>query len=147
MQLLAHEIKENHCTVNLNFSIENLLFNQSYIDSILLNLLSNAIKYRSPKRSLQINVSTNLNTDGKLVLIIQDNGMGIDLNRHRSNMFGLYQRFHSNSDSAGLGLFMVKSQVTSLGGSIDVESEVDKGTAFTITFKGSNEKKATSYTI
>jgi signal transduction histidine kinase len=61
--------------------------------------------------------------------------LGIDLVRHRDNIFGLYQRFHSNADGKGLGLFIVKSQVTALGGSIDVTSEIDKGTSFIITFK------------
>jgi signal transduction histidine kinase len=68
-------------------------------------------------------------------MMIKDNGIGIDLNRHRNSIFGLYQRFHTNADSVGLGLFIVKTQITALGGSIDVESDVDKGTSFYITFK------------
>jgi signal transduction histidine kinase len=68
-------------------------------------------------------------------MIFNDNGIGIDLLRNRDKIFGLYQRFHSHADSKGLGLYLVKSQVESLGGSISVESEVDKGTTFTITFK------------
>jgi signal transduction histidine kinase len=70
-----------------------------------------------------------------IVLTFKDNGIGIDLERNRDKIFGLYQRFHNYSDSKGLGLYLVKSQVESMGGTISVESEVDKGTTFTIIFK------------
>jgi signal transduction histidine kinase len=70
-----------------------------------------------------------------IILIFKDNGIGIDLERNGDKIFGLYQRFHNHPDSKGLGLYLVKSQVESMGGTINVESEVDKGTTFTITFK------------
>lgn len=131
---LAYEIKENNCTINMNLKVENIAFNKSYLESILMNLLSNAIKYRSAERPLQLDIVTYFNNDGAVVLSISDNGLGIDLKRHQNHIFGLYQRFHSNADGIGLGLFIVKSQVISAGGSIEVNSEVDKGTAFVITF-------------
>lgn len=115
-----------------NASIVNI--NKAYLESILLNLFTNAIKYRSPKRTLRILVSAKETAD-QTVLTFKDNGIGIDLERNRDKIFGLYQRFHNHSDSKGLGLYLVKSQVESMGGTIGVESEVDKGTTFTITFK------------
>lgn len=132
---LAHEINEVGCSINKNFQVENIPFNKSYLESIVVNLLSNAIKYRSPHRQSEINISTELNTNKEAVLKIQDNGLGIDLERNSDRIFGLYQRFHTNSDSVGLELFIVKSQITALGGNIEVQSEVDKGTTFCITFK------------
>lgn len=135
LNLLAQEINESNCTINLNLKIENLSFHQSYLDSILINLLSNALKYRSPERVLIINISTGLNSKGEFVLTIEDNGLGINLIRHQNKLFGLYQRFHSNTDGVGLGLFMAKSQITALGGKIEVDSEEGKGTTFYITFK------------
>ena len=108
--------------------------NKSYLESILLNLFTNAIKYRSPKRILKVFVSSK-EVGNEIVLIFKDNGIGIDLERNRDKIFGLYQRFHNYSDSKGLGLYLVKSQVESMGGTINIESEVDKGTTFTITFK------------
>jgi signal transduction histidine kinase len=83
---------------------------------------------------MQIRVFTGLDDTGKVFLAITDNGIGIDLNMHGAKIFGLYQRFHSNTNGEGLGLFIVKSQITSLGGSIKVESELGKGTTFTIMF-------------
>ncbi len=111
-----------------------LNINKAYLESILLNLFTNAIKYRSPKRTLRIFVSSKEIGD-QIILVFKDNGIGIDLERNGDKIFGLYQRFHNYSDSKGLGLYLVKSQVESMGGTISVESEVDKGTTFTITFK------------
>ena len=111
-----------------------LHINKAYLESILLNLFTNAIKYRSPKRTLRIFVSSKEIAEN-IVLVFKDNGIGIDLERNGDKIFGLYQRFHNYPDSKGLGLYLVKSQVESMGGSISVESEVDKGTTFTITFK------------
>jgi PAS domain S-box-containing protein len=111
-----------------------LHINKAYLESILLNLFTNAIKYRSPKRTLRIFVSSK-ELNNQIVLVFKDNGIGIDLERNGDKIFGLYQRFHNYSDSKGLGLYLVKSQVESMGGTISVESEVDKGTTFTITFK------------
>jgi signal transduction histidine kinase len=64
--------------------------------------------------------------------------LGIDLERYGDRLFGLYQRFHEHADSKGLGLYIVNSQVRAMGGYIEVESEVNKGTTFIITFKKSN---------
>ncbi len=111
-----------------------LNINKAYLESILLNLFTNAIKYRSPKRILRIFVSSK-EIGNQIILVFKDNGIGIDLERNGDKIFGLYQRFHNYSDSKGLGLYLVKSQVESMGGTISVESEVDKGTTFTITFK------------
>lgn len=111
-----------------------LNINKAYLESILLNLFTNAIKYRSPKRTLRIFVSSK-EVGNQIVLVFKDNGIGIDLERNGDKIFGLYQRFHNYSDSKGLGLYLVKSQVESMGGTISLESEVDKGTTFTITFK------------
>ncbi len=121
----------------IRFSFEKvaiLTINKSYLESILLNLLTNAIKYRSPHRQLRINIKTKV-SGNSLVLTFKDNGIGIDLKRNADRIFGLYQRFHDYPDSKGLGLYLVKSQVEAMGGTIAVQSEVDKGTTFTLTFK------------
>jgi PAS domain S-box-containing protein len=114
-----------------------LNINKSYLESILLNLLTNAIKYRATSRQLRINVSSK-EIGENVVLTFKDNGIGIDLERNADKIFGLYQRFHNYPDSKGLGLYLVKSQVETMGGSISVQSEVNKGTTFTLTFKNKN---------
>lgn len=108
--------------------------NKAYLESIFLNLLTNAIKYRNINKQLKISVSSHA-IDDNVVLIFKDNGIGIDLERNKDKIFGLYQRFHNYPDSKGLGLYLVKSQVESMGGTISVESTVDVGTTFTLIFK------------
>ncbi|MDI6050990.1 PAS domain-containing protein [Flavobacterium sp. XS2P24] len=121
--------------IKLNFEKVSIInINKAYIESILLNLLTNAIKYKSENRKLKITITTREIND-TVVLIFTDNGIGIDLERNRDKVFGLYQRFHNYPDSKGLGLYLVKSQVETMGGTIEIESEVNKGTTFTLTFK------------
>jgi signal transduction histidine kinase len=108
--------------------------NKAYIESIILNLLTNSIKYKSENRKLKITVTAE-QVDENLYITFKDNGIGIDLERNKDKIFGLYQRFHNYPDSKGLGLYLVKSQVETMGGTISVESEVNKGTLFTLTFK------------
>jgi len=119
------------------FNFEDVSFlntNKSYVESILLNLLTNSIKYKSDKRKLKININAYQLGDN-VVLIFKDNGIGIDLERNKDKVFGLYQRFHDYPDSKGLGLYLVKSQIETMGGSISIESKVDIGTTFSLTFK------------
>lgn len=120
----------------IKFNFEEVSFlntNKSYLESILLNLLTNAIKYKSETRKLKINI-TATQQDNNVLLIFKDNGIGIDLERNKDKIFGLYQRFHDYPDSKGLGLYLVKSQVETMGGTISLESKVDVGTTFTLTF-------------
>ena len=70
-----------------------------------------------------------------LVITFEDNGLGIDLNKKKDQVFGLYRRFHHHIEGKGMGLFLVKTQVELLGGRISIESEVNAGTKFTITIK------------
>lgn len=108
--------------------------NKSYLESILLNLFTNSIKYRSNHRSLKILITFNNNSE-QSELIFEDNGIGIDLQKNKDKLFGMYQRFHNYPNSKGLGLYLVRTQIESMGGSIEVQSEVNKGTQFIIKFK------------
>jgi len=60
--------------------------------------------------------------------------LGIDMNKFGDKLFGLHKTFHGHKDARGVGLFLVKTQVEALGGSIAAESEIDKGTTFIIRF-------------
>lgn len=120
-----------HIDIPTNLSID---YSIEYIESILTNLISNAIKFRQPGRNLYINIETETQ-EKYIILKIEDNGTGIDLDLHRQKLFGMYKTFHSNKDSRGLGLFITKNQVDAMGGKIEVESEVGKGTTFKIFIK------------
>ena len=70
--------------------------------------------------------------NGHIYMIFEDNGIGIDLERHGDKVFGMYKTFHKNADAKGIGLFITRSQVESLGGTIKIESTVNAGTKFTL---------------
>lgn len=111
-----------------------LYINKPYIESILQNLLSNSIKYRSTDKELKISIKS-FHSNNSTYIVFEDNGIGIDLKRNKDKIFGLYQKFHNQPNSKGLGLYLVKSQVEAMEGSINVTSTVNIGTTFTITFK------------
>jgi PAS domain S-box-containing protein len=132
---LSFQIDLHKPILQIDFEQVSILnINKTYIESILLNLLTNAIKYRTESKTLKIAVTASQNNDS-IKLIFEDNGIGIDLERNRDKIFGLYQRFHDYPDSKGLGLYLVKSQVEAMGGTISIESEVNKGTTLTLIFK------------
>ncbi|MBO6522929.1 MAG: PAS domain-containing protein [Balneolaceae bacterium] len=115
---------------------EDLVFgyNPAYLESILLNLISNAIKYRKPEVAPRIKITAH-ETDGSFYLEVSDNGLGIDMQRHQEKLFGMYKTFHGNENAKGIGLFITKNQIESMGGSIEVESEPGEGTTFKIKLK------------
>ena len=124
--------------VEVNFQIVNRVPEDlivyavpAYLESIILNLITNSIKYRSPKRKSWLQISAE-NKKGYTIITASDNGLGINLKRYGDRIFGLYKTFHEHSDARGLGLYMTKSQVEVMGGSIDVQSKVGEGTQFTI---------------
>lgn len=132
LKSIANLIDEVNPNLQIDFNAApNISYNKVYLESIFLNLLTNAIKYRKPTEGLIINVKT-YTQNNKVVLTFEDNGLGIDLKRYSDRIFGLYQRFHGNADSKGLGLYIVNSQVTAMGGKITVESSPGVGTKFII---------------
>lgn len=106
----------------------------AYLDSIILNFLTNAIKYKSEKRQPIIELKSKIKDD-YVILTIKDNGLGIDLEKFGESIFQMYKTFHCNEDAIGIGLFITKNHIESLGGKIKVTSTVDVGTEFSIYFK------------
>jgi signal transduction histidine kinase len=70
--------------------------------------------------------------DDRVYLTVEDNGLGIDLEKYGQKVFGMYQTFHSHDTAQGIGLFITRNQVEAMGGNIYIESAVDVGTKFTI---------------
>ncbi|WP_298503683.1 PAS domain-containing protein [uncultured Maribacter sp.] len=135
MQNINSIIKESNAiiTVNVDDGIEVLAIH-AYLESIILNLITNAVKYRMPNRRLKINITAEIFWD-EVVFSVEDNGLGMDLERYGDKLFGLYKIFHEHKDAKGVGLFIVKNQIEAMGGRIEVASIVDKGTKFKTYFK------------
>jgi signal transduction histidine kinase len=127
------QIRESKSILNIDLAkdAKTIFTIRSYLESILYNLVSNAIKYKSELRPPLIRISSFIE-DEKLVLRVSDNGRGIDLAKQGEYVFGLYKRFHHDVEGKGLGLHMTKSQVETIGGTIEIESAVEEGTTLTI---------------
>ena len=106
---------------------------RSYLYSIFYNLASNSIKYRQVGVSPVISIKS-CKLNDKIELRFKDNGKGIDLDKNAAELFGLYKRFDTTMEGKGMGLFMVKTQVESLGGTIQIKSKLGEGTEFIIQF-------------
>ncbi|NMM49616.1 ATP-binding protein [Marinigracilibium pacificum] len=106
----------------------------AYFKSIFQNLISNAIKYKDSNRKLIVNINVNIE-GGELVISVDDTAIGMDLDLISTKIFGLYQRFTSNVEGKGMGLYMVKLQAESMNGRVEVDSQKGKGTKFIIRFQ------------
>jgi PAS domain S-box-containing protein len=132
IEVLKSDIDNHKVLIEDSVSAEiEIEYIPAYLESIFFNLLSNGIKYRSPDRRPVINIKTDYE-NGRLVLEFKDNGLGIDMSRNSTKIFGMYQTFHTNADAKGLGLFITRNQVEAMGGKIELQSEPGKGTTFKI---------------
>lgn len=126
------ELRECDATVTLDVDHTFVLSsNKAYLYSVFQNLISNAIKYRSPERPLHLTINAKRDARGYEVNIT-DNGMGMDMQVVENQLFKLYKRFHPSIKGKGIGLFLVKTQLETLGGKILVSSVPGKGTTFTL---------------
>ncbi|WGD34340.1 PAS domain-containing sensor histidine kinase [Olleya sp. YS] len=133
IQSLNFVITKNNATINNNIDPKYYIYyNHSYFESIFQNLLSNAIKYKHPNRDPIINVNLE-QANNELIITVEDNGIGIDLEKYGNSIFELYKTFHNNPEAEGVGLYLVKSQIEAFNGHIDIDSKVNKGTTFIIT--------------
>lgn len=132
LNAIDNNVAETGAVIHSDFSAcPKVSYVPAYLESIFLNLLTNALKYRHPDRRPQISCKSYLEL-GHTYLIFADNGLGIDLKKYGDKIFGMYKTFHKNANARGIGLFITRNQVESLGGSIKVESTVNVGTTFTI---------------
>jgi len=132
---LSSLIQNSKAKIHIDFSDFNKVrFNKAYLESVFLNLITNAIKYTKPDCPPQISISTRYQ-NGLKQLIFADKGQGFDMDKVKDKIFGLNQKFHDHSDSKGIGLYLVYNHIVSLGGKIAVESKVNEGATFLITFR------------
>ncbi|MGB3182376.1 MAG: HAMP domain-containing sensor histidine kinase [Cyclobacteriaceae bacterium] len=131
-RMVKVDIEATHTTIESDFSAwDTVLYPYIYLESIILNFCTNAIKYRDYDRAPVIKIRS-FYAEGNKALSVEDNGIGIDLEQHQDAVFMLHKRFQPDRPGKGIGLFMTKTQIESMGGKISVASEVGKGTMFTV---------------
>jgi PAS domain S-box-containing protein len=134
IQTLEGDLINAEASVTFDFNLAPVIYYpKAYLESIFQNLLTNSLKYRSLDRKAAIHFESR-KVDDHMELRVTDNGQGIDLEKHGTQLFGLHRTFHTHDQARGVGLFLVKTQIESMGGSISADSVVGKGTTFTIKF-------------
>jgi PAS domain S-box-containing protein len=131
---LQSQIYEKRAVIAEDLKIEYIKYPRAYLENILYNLISNALKYSRRDVIPEILISTR-KKDNKVQIVVKDNGLGIDLVKYGHKMFKLNQVFHEGYDSKGVGLYIIKSQIESFGGTIEVRSKVNEGCEFIVTFR------------
>jgi PAS domain S-box-containing protein len=126
--------KNLQMSVSLTRDAPLLRLDRRKVDRIIVNLVANAIHYTLDGG--KIDIKTQL-MDGNLILSVQDEGIGIS----KEDLPHIFERFYRSDDArstnntgTGLGLSIVKEMITAHGGTITVESEVGKGSIFTVKF-------------
>ncbi|GAC1314559.1 MAG: hypothetical protein NVSMB24_39350 [Mucilaginibacter sp.] len=136
---LQDTISQSGTHIETHFELSTIVSYKAYLHSMLYNLVSNAIKYRSgqpPLIKILVNVS-----DEAIYIVVSDNGVGIDLDKHSGDIFKPYRRFNFSTDGKGLGLFLVKSHIDAIGGKISIKSAPGVGTTFNIMLPAISSKQ------
>jgi PAS domain-containing protein/two-component sensor histidine kinase len=132
MDAVQGNIESANAKIEYDFSKAPVIsYIPAYLESIMQNLLTNALKYRHPDRVPEIKIRT-IKDQNHVYMTFEDNGIGIDLERYGDKVFGMYKTFHQNADAKGIGLFITRNQIESMGGSIKLDSTVNVGTKFTM---------------
>ena len=122
-------LRHHELMVNCSYK-KSVNYVEPFLTSILRNLISNAIKYRREKVKPKIKVSSHIKNE-YVLLSIEDNGMGINLEKHRDKLFKPFSRLTSQAaEGTGIGLYLIKTLIEKNGGYIDVESTPGEGTTF-----------------
>lgn len=132
---IADLIQESDAEIREDFSeAPEISFSRKNLRSIIYNLVSNAIKYSSPDRKPEITITTTP-ADGYTILKVQDNGLGIK-KEVQEKVFGMFKRLHTHVEGTGIGMAIVKRIIDNSGGKIEIDSELGKGTTFTVYLNG-----------
>lgn len=131
--------KENKVDIKIEVKPETYILGvRSYLESIFLNFITNGIKYCAPDVNSYIKIYAE--TKGKFTtLIFEDNGLGIDMETYGEKLFKMYETFHTHKDARGIGLYITKNQIETMNGSIEVHSNVNKGSIFKIKLPNQNQ--------
>jgi|GEM_PF-5371488 len=132
----------NNLTLEQSSQIENFTIHESnnmevrsnklYVETILNNLIGNAIKFRKPGQKVLIEVQIKKIEKG-IELRIKDDGLGINMEKDKTKLFKMFHRIHDHVEGSGIGLYLSSKMIENLGGKIEVESELGKGTTFILT--------------
>jgi light-regulated signal transduction histidine kinase (bacteriophytochrome) len=133
-KLMEGELLGKKVHIDLNVTEKEMVFvSKDYLETVLLQLLSNSLQFADPSRVLRI-VIESFAIGTETTISFSDNGSGIDLSRYGDQIFQLKKTFHRHMSGKGLGLFLMKYTMESLGGRIEVKSKPGEGATFLLYF-------------
>ena len=129
---LAPTAKQAEVTLSVGGTDATVAVPQGRLRELLLNLMSNGVKYTEPGGSVHTEISVQ---DGQAVIVVSDTGIGIP-EESQSRVFERFYRVDKGrarkNGGTGLGLAIVKHIVQLYGGTVGLESQVGKGSTFTV---------------
>jgi signal transduction histidine kinase len=130
---IQHQVGETGGSVSIEGRVPAIRSDRLSLEQIFGNLLDNALKYRSPDRPPKIRIVTTEQRGRQISVKVEDNGRGIAAQDHE-RVFDLFRRSGSQDQPGeGIGLAHVRTMVRNLGGDITLQSELGRGTVFTVT--------------
>ena len=142
-EIFGDEAKKKNLVLQytINVEHENILTDTTKVKEIFVNILSNAIKYTSSGGSVKVSIDELPCDENGYMMVrtrVSDTGIGMS-QEYLTNIFEAFTREQNTTKSkiagTGLGMSIVKKYVDLLGGTINVESELGKGSTFTVTLK------------
>lgn len=131
---LSDEIKSSRALIKSEIGVSEIFFSRRSLRTIMYNLLSNSIKYKCLPPDIPRILIKTMRQNGKIVISINDNGIGIEAGKH-DKIFTKYYRVNNDIEGSGIGLYLIKEIVTNSGGSVLVESELNSGTEIKLFLK------------
>lgn len=135
---LKSEIFNKGISITTDFQTSEIIFSRNNLRSILYNLLRNSIKYKKAGKPLKIHIST-VKMEDRVILQVKDNGIGIAL-EHQEAIFLKSTRVSHKIEGTGMGLYIIKRMVENNGGRIMVESQLGKGSTFSVYFSVNQDR-------
>jgi signal transduction histidine kinase len=133
---LSSQIEEKNINIEKNYggNLENIESDPKLLRIVIQNLISNAVKYTQPNGTVSITLKDSFK---EKAIVVTDTGVGIPEKDQEKIFTKLFRAGNvdvlSSSQGTGLGLYLVKSIMETMGGSISFVSEENKGSTFTIT--------------
>ena len=132
IETFRNELEQIPHTISLELDDQLTIHSyRPFLFDIFYHLFSNSLKFRCSSTELQITIRGEIKEETLLMSVI-DNGIGFDSEKVGEKIFKMYQKFHPEAKGRGIGLYVAKSRIDSLGGEITVKSKPREGSTFTV---------------
>lgn len=134
--VLSSTIEKSGAKITYDFNkCKTINFSKAHLISMLQNVIENAIKYKHTDRTPELDIQSFIDNDSFYCISITDNGIGIDLDEHKDQVFGLFRRANADVQGSGLALYLIRKVLEKTGGKIEVDSKLGEGSTFKLYFK------------